>query len=57
MAFRWRADDGPILVAFGSTIYLNKNVVKVGPPLKKHSGSTHGFIYFVHFTRLYTGGL
>ena len=34
MVIRWRADDGPILVAFGSTHQLNKNVVKVGPLLK-----------------------
>ena len=26
MAFRWRADDGPILVVFGSTHYLKKKM-------------------------------
>ena len=33
MAFRWRVDDGPILVVFGSTHQL-KIVVKIGPPEK-----------------------
>ena len=39
MAFRWWADDGPILVVFGSTHLLKKK--KVAPPLKKLSGSAH----------------
>ena len=44
MAFRWRADDGPIIVVFeashpSSTKY---KVVKVGPPLTKFSGPAHG---------------
>ena len=37
MPFRWRADDGPILVVFGSTHCLKQ----VGPPLKTFSGSEH----------------
>ena len=43
MAFRWRADDGPFIVVFGSFLpsLTKKNVVKVGPPLAKRSGSAH----------------
>ena len=40
MAFRWRADDDPIVVVFGST-HLIKNIKKVRPPLQKLSGSAH----------------
>ena len=32
MAFRWRADNGPLLVVFGSSL----PVVRVGPPSDKH---------------------
>ena len=45
MAFRWRADDGRVV--FGSSHpsstkkKTEKNVVKVGPPLAKFSGSAH----------------
>ena len=52
MAFRWRAHDGPLIVVLGSSLpsstkkkkrkNKNKNVVKVGPPLTKLSGSAHG---------------
>ena len=43
--FRWRTDDGPVLVLFGSS-FLSKNIVvrvgpRVGPPLAKLSGSAH----------------
>ena len=31
MAFRWRADDGPLIVLFGTS--HKKNVAKSGPPL------------------------
>ena len=53
MTFRWRDDDDPLIVVFGSshpssTSEKNynkkkqkKNVVKVGPPLTKFSGSAH----------------
>ena len=41
MVFRWRADNGPLIVAFGSPHQLNKNIVKVRPPLTKLSGSVH----------------
>ena len=44
MAFRWRADDGPLKVGHGSSLppsTLKTNVVKVGPPLTKLSGSAH----------------
>ena len=47
MAFRWRTDDGPLKVVFGSPLLINnkkENVVKVGPPLTKHSGSAHVFL-------------
>ena len=45
MAFRWRADDGPLIVIFefshpsSTKNQQKKNVVKVGPPLTKFSGS------------------
>ena len=44
MALRWRADDGPLTVGLGSSLPLSTlktNVVKVGSPLTKLSGSTH----------------
>ena len=37
----WRADVGPLMVVFGSSLPSStkkKNVVKVGPPLAKLSG-------------------
>ena len=37
MAFRWRADDGPILVVFGTTHKLKKSWT----PSEKLSGSAH----------------
>ena len=46
------ADDGPLIVVFGSSLPTStkkkkkkkkKNIVKVGPPLTKHSGSAHDF--------------
>ena len=44
IAFRRRADDGPLKVGLGSSLpssTLKTNVVKVGSPLTKHSGSAH----------------
>ena len=43
MAFCRRVDDGPLIVVFGSSFQSStkKNVVKVGPPLRKLSGSAH----------------
>ena len=44
MAFRWRADDGPLKVGHGSSLppsTLKTNVVKVGSPLTNLSGSAH----------------
>ena len=48
MAFCWRADDGLLLVQEFDHPYSHqlkqiqkKNVVKVGPPLTKVSGSAH----------------
>ena len=36
MAFRWRADDGPPIVVFESSLPSStKNAVKVGPPMKQ----------------------
>ena len=52
MAFRWRADDDPLIVVLGSFLPSSKkkkkkkkkkNVVKVGPPLTKLSGSAHDY--------------
>ena len=48
MALRWRADGGPLLLVFESSLpsstktTTKNNVVKVGPPLTKLSGSAHG---------------
>ena len=45
--FPWRADDGPLLVAFRSSLHSinnkkqNKIVVSVEPPLTKVSESVH----------------
>ena len=46
MAFRWRTDDGPLIVAFVWILspHRDKNVVKVGPPLTKLSGSAHAWL-------------
>ena len=60
MAFRWWADDGLLLVLYGSSVLPSsitkkknnnppptkkkrkeKNVLIVGPPLRKHSWSAH----------------
>ena len=45
MALRWRANDGPLIVVFGSSLQQKnnkqKNVVNVGPPLTKLSGSAY----------------
>ena len=46
MAFRWRADNGPLLVVFVSTLQLLKITIQqrqscVGPPLTKLSRSAH----------------
>ena len=43
--FRWRANDGPLIVVFGSSLLSstkkNPPKTKVGPPLTKVSGSMH----------------
>ena len=43
LVFCWQADDGPLIVLFGSFLpsSTKKKVVKVGPPLAKLSGSAH----------------
>ena len=44
MAFRWRVDDGPLLVLFWiipPLVKLIKNVFSIGPPLTKLTGSAH----------------
>ena len=51
MAFRWRADDGPIKAVFGSSIppstnKKKKKKKKIGPPLTKLSGSAHAMLMF-----------
>ena len=53
MVFRWRADDGRLIVVFGSSHLSStkkkkqkkkkKKHVKVGPPLTKFSGSAHAY--------------
>ena len=42
MAFCWLADDGPLIVVFGSSLPSSNKNVKVGPPLIKFSESAHG---------------
>ena len=40
MAFRWRADNSPLIAVLDSpSPHQLKNVVKAGPPLTKRSGS------------------
>ena len=58
MAFRWRANDGPLIVVFGSSHHqlkekhTKKNNVKVRPPLTKLSGSAHVSSRFpIHFVK------
>ena len=43
MAFRWCADNGPLIVVLGSSIpsSTKKKVVEVRPHLTKRSGSAH----------------
>ena len=43
LAFHWRADEGPLIVVFGSSLPSSnkKNVVEVGPPLTKLPVSAH----------------
>ena len=50
MAFRWRADGGPLILAFGSSLKLKTKIVK-DPPLTKHSGSAHAKMYGVNKSR------
>ena len=54
MSFRWRADDGPLIVYLdppspyqleNNNKRKRKNVLKVGPPLTKLSGSAHNWAY------------
>ena len=57
MAFRWRGDDGQLIVVLGSTLpsstkKIGKKIVKVGHPLTKLSGSAHVFIDKLHITSL-----
>ena len=45
MAIRWRTNEGPLITVLGFSLPSStqkKNVVKVGPPLIKLSGSAHG---------------
>ena len=45
MAFHWRTDDRSLIVVLGSSLPSSTklDVVKVGPPLTKLSGSAHDF--------------
>ena len=45
LAFRWPANSGIWILSL--LIKLKKNVVKVGPPLTKLSGSVHVWAIFV----------
>ena len=50
MAFRWQADDGPVIVVFGSSLPSStkkKKVIKVGPLLTKLSGSAYAMVLMV----------
>ena len=50
-AFRWRANDGPLLVLFESSLSSSdqkKNVVRDGPPLVKLTGSAHALDLVAH---------
>ena len=54
MAFRWRADDGPFIAVFRSSILSStkkKNAIKSGPPLTKLSGSAHGMVDFCTYVK------
>ena len=72
MVISWRANDGPLKVVFGSSLpsltkkeimIIIKNVVKVGPPLTKLSGSAHVVVdkilnlVFKCFFQIFTLGL
>ena len=55
--FHWRADDGPLIMVFESSLPSStKKTVKIGPPLTKLSGSAHekaydeGTLSIAHFT-------
>ena len=59
IAFRWRTDEGPFIVVFGSSLPLisilkqqQKPAVKVGHRLTKLSGSSHVYLYRVFFSFL-----
>ena len=65
MAFRWRADVGPPIVVFGIfPPYQTKkkekekiNVIKVGPPLTKLSGSALDMFARSHVFSTVTAGI
>ena len=50
MAFRWLADDGSLIVVFGSSLPSStKKHVKIKPTLKNLSGSAHAVVVFNGF--------
>ena len=53
MAFHWRADDGPLIVVFGSSLPSspNKKNQSWTPPLTKLSGSAHVGVSGYNFKR------
>ena len=60
LAFCWRAGDGPLIVVFDHFPTNNNkknNVVKVGPPLTKLSGSTHPAVTHISITLYNRNGL
>ena len=60
LAFRWRADDDPLIVVLRSSLpsstsskkQKTKKNVKIGPPLTKLSGSAHRITLHVHNTKI-----
>ena len=60
MAFRWRVDDDPLIVVFGSSYKLKKKTRKIKEekvvevvvdPLTKLSGSAHGLSLHINGKR------
>ena len=60
IAFRWRANDYPLLVLFGYPLIpspTNKNIVRVGPHLTKLSGPAHEVDTYIGLSGLAGFGL
>ena len=48
MAFHWQADDGSLLVIFGSYLISSKNVIRIGAPLAKLFVSAQDLLSFYY---------